>query len=102
MSEAIQPGRWHLLRLKELHKRDDGKSRVEVTFDTPQGASLVDYFYLTEKAISRFELLAHRSGCEAEIKSPAQVDAKVLAALLGRKVWAFVVEDERGALCTDG
>ena len=111
MPEPLQGEKWYLFQLKKLNKNsaDPKKVRVEVTFESAQGATLgtllPDAFYLTEKAISRFELLAHRAGSERAIKTEADVDVKLFSEIMGKRVWAKVVVGERfgrSALKTDG
>ena len=107
MPEAIQPGKWYLLRLQKLDKKAEKKPFVAIVFECAKGlstgATFSDNFYLTEKAISRFELLCHRAGSERPIKLPSEVDAALFAAIMGRSVWARVIEDDRyRSLKTDG
>lgn len=106
MPDKLQPDKWYLLRLKNIRKPDQGK--VYVLFESMEsatyGAELPDTFYLTEKAITRFETLAHRAGYEVPIKTPEQVDVKAINAILGKRVWVRTKADERDpkVLRTDG
>ena len=84
-----------------------GKQTVNVEFISARGETmgnqLIDVFYLSEKALSRFEVLVHRSGVEVEIKQVADITPEVLKAMHGQKVWARVTRDDRDArLKTDG
>lgn len=106
MPDKLQPEKWYLLRIKSANKPDQKK--VYVLFESMEiatyGAPLPDTFYLTEKAITRFETLAHRAGYEGDVKTPEQVDVKVINAILGKRVWVRIKADERDAkvLRTDG
>jgi hypothetical protein len=98
MGQPIKPETWYLARTKNIRSSERGKP-IYVLFEVVQGPSigelLPDTFYLTEKAISRFETLAHRCGYEAEIKTAEQADVKAVAAILGKKVWFKTKLDER-------
>lgn len=110
MAESFTPGEWYLFSLKKIRRMDDrAKPFLEVMFECARGPLagklLSDSFYLTEKAISRFEHLAHRMGVEAPIKSAADVTEQICVPMFSRKVWARVIADELfggGALKTDG
>ena len=107
MVASLQPDKWYLFEIRKLAKRDDAKS-VDVLLECCRGDAtgnrIAEPFYLSAKAISRFEVLAHRAGVEVEIKTPEQVDVKVFAQMLGKKVWAEVSRSDLfgGVLCTKG
>lgn len=109
MPEKLQGEKWYLAEIKAVRQSANGSSPLvyvlfEIALGPAVGTELPDTFYLTPRAISRFECLAHRAGCEIEIKMPEQADAKVLSAILRKKVWLRTKVDARDArvIRTDG
>lgn len=107
MADKIESGKWYFLRLKRLDKREEKEKspRVDVLFEVVDGHSrgelIADKFFLSERAISRFETLVHRAGFEGLIKKPEDVTVEVFAKILGAKIYGLAKRDRYG-LCIDG
>jgi hypothetical protein len=109
MAAPIQPGKWYLTKLSKIERKSDSKKPVvNITFLVEKGESagekFVDSFWLTEKALSRFECLSHRAGYEHPVKTFDDATMlSVCAEILGKRVWAKTATDDRGGfLKTDG
>lgn len=109
MNPALQPGQWALLKIAEISnaKVEIKRTRLDVRFESVKLPDnfFWDSFYLTEKAISRLECLAHRSGVERPVKQSDDVSLSFIAELLGKRVWALLGTNDRiapGAVVTDG
>jgi len=99
MPAQLQPDRWYLFSVKKLRHVPGAKAKVDVLFESAQGDTVgqpfVETFYLTEKAISRFEVLCHRAGREADVKTIEDAKKVGETELTGKKVWALLVGDEQ-------
>lgn len=109
MSQILQPGQWALLTIKEISNAnvEIKRTRLDVRFESAKfpGHFFWDSFYLTERAISRLECLAHRAGVERAVKQAEDVSLSFIAELLGKRVWAMLTTNDRlapGAVVTDG
>lgn len=110
MPTTLQPGRWALLRIKEIGngKLDAARTRLDIKFESVANPEefFWDEFYLTEKAITRLEAMAHRAGVDRPCKKASDADLVFVAELLrDRKVWAMLCENKygpAGSVRTDG
>jgi hypothetical protein len=109
MNTAFQPGEWALLAIHNISnaKVEIKRTRLDIEFESVKfpGNCFWDSFYLSEKAISRLECLAHRAGVERAVKAADDVSLAFIAELKGKRVWALLTTDEkfaRGAVITDG
>lgn len=113
MTKALQSGRWALLRIKEIGNAKNieasaSRTRLDIRFESVANPeeSFWEGFYLSEKAISRLETMAHRAGVDLPCKKPSDVDLVFVGELArNRQVWAMLTEDKygpEGAVKTDG
>lgn len=109
MNQFLQPGQWALLTIKEISnaKVEIKRTRLDVRFESVRfpGNFFWDSFYLTDKAISRLECMAHRAGVARDVKKPDDVNLLFVGELLGKRVWGLLTTNDRiapGAVVTDG
>lgn len=109
MNQILQPGQWALLKITEISnaKVEIKRTRLDARFESVKfpGNFFWDSFYLTERAISRLECLAHRCGVERAVKQADDVSLSFIAELLGKRVWALLTTNDRvapDAVVTDG
>lgn len=102
MNATIRSGSWALLRIKHIsnsNQENETRAWLDVKMEsvTHPGESFFERFFLSDKAISRLACMASRAGVERECKSSKDVTVAFVAELLGKRIWAFLATDNRGA-----